>query len=441
MKSPALIMLVHQARSHVYCGQVTQYCQSRGIKMLVISSNPLSEANLAKVQSYAEKTWVIDDDDLTAQNVQTAVDEAKAQYHVIASLATYEGYRVLMASINNSLSVQDANPDSLANCMDKYTCRKALYNAGLSSVDCHVITRENLPEIKSQTQEYFVKPRRGIGSFACFKLKDELKFETIEALQNEMQTDLRFKNIFNNQYDFLAEEFIQGEEYSFEVIVFDAQCTVVGTHAKYVSDLFGTTLETGNTLPAPNLSDDEQLSGEQFVANCLKTLLLDQGAYHIETRYDRASQTWNIIEINARMGGALINQSVEVFTGQYSFLELWVMSLIADTPEQRSAFQQTLSALQESLRRKEQTITKAAVFISQYGEPGRTISRLSTEGLHHQPDICEIAVEEGATLPESTRGIFILNALWEVDVNNINNALDSLYTMLEEELILEYKDA
>ena len=439
MKPLAFIMLVHQARSHVYCGLVKQYCDRQDIKLLVISSDPISDEHKQKVQKHADRSWFIPVEDLTRDNLASALTEARAEFDILGVLATYEGYRVAMAQINAELGVFDAKPEKLAACMDKYTCRKTLYQEGLSSVDCHILSDQNLAQLKAGPGQYFVKPRRGIGSFACFKLKDDLRFDVIEAYQQEMQTDLRFKNLFAGQLDFLAEEFIDGDEYSFEVIVFDGKSTVVGTHAKYISDLFGTTLETGTTLPAQDLSDAEQKTGEEFVDKCLQALNLEQGAYHIETRYDRKNQVWNIIEINARMGGALINQSVEVFTGQYAFLELWVLSLINRSVPQREAFQQVLNTLRESTRRRENSIEDAAIFISQYGEPGRTIKRLSAEMLLPQPYIYEPAVSEGSVLPNSTRGIFLFNALWKVDSSRINQELHELHNLVENDLILEYE--
>jgi hypothetical protein len=439
MKPLGFLVLAHQARSHVYCGLIKQYCSKHNIQLLVISSSPISDEHIRKIKGHADKVWVINEDDLTTHNTKIAVDEAIEEYHVLGTLATYEGYRLLMAKINADMGVKDANPDALATCMDKFACRKILFSAGLSTVDSHIITADNLGTLKNADKDYFVKPRRGIGSFACFKLRDDLDISVIKDFQQQMETDLRFKNIFDGQFDFIAEQFIYGEEYSFEVIVFEGENYNIGTHAKYVSEMFGTTLETGNTLPAPKLSNSEQLEGELYVGHCLEKLGLNQGAYHIETRYDRETNTWNIIEINARMGGALINQSVEVFTDEYSFLELWFLCLITKSYGDCGLLTNTLAALKESTRRHNKTITQAAVFISKYGEPGRTITRLSIENLRRQPDICEMAVTEGTTLPKSVRGIFILNALWKVDVNSINDELDSLYSILESDLVLDYQ--
>ncbi|MFP3561065.1 carboxylate--amine ligase, partial [Paraburkholderia sp. SIMBA_049] len=88
---------------------------------------------------------------------------------------------------------------------------------------------------------------------------------------------------------------------SFEVIAADARSYVIGVHAKYLDDATGTTLEMGNSLPAPALSDAQQREGEQFIEQCLAALRLSDGCYHIETRFDGRAGRWDIIEINARM--------------------------------------------------------------------------------------------------------------------------------------------
>jgi hypothetical protein len=81
------------------------------------------------------------------------------------------------------------------------------------------------------------------------------------------------------------------------------------------------------------------------------------------------------------------------------------------------------------------------VFFSRYGERNRTLEKLSIEQLAPQPDIAETPVREGTRLPDSERGIFILNALWKVRISDIAGQLQALSTMLDEKLVVRYSDA
>lgn len=439
MKNQVFVLLIHQARSHVYADLMKRYLSEVGIKPVVISSSPLTEAHAEKISLISDDVFIQDAEDLTQDGISAYIEQLKQQYEIRGCLATYEGYRLLMSWVNAECGVVDAKDDEIKRCFDKLQLRQILVEHNLSTAQAHLVTAELLSELEGQNHQLFIKPRRGIGSFSCFKYEPGLQYSQIEQLQAGMKKDIRFKNIFSGTYDFICESYIEGDEYSFEVIVLDSTVYVVGTHAKFLETMFGTTLETANSLPAAQLSDEQQHSGEAYVTACLQALQIKQGAYHVETRFDGSTGQWNIIEVNPRMGGALINQSVGVFAEKFDFLQMWVLSLVFSDGEKRTQFKQTLAQLRESKRRADNSITTASVFISKYGEPGKTLAKLSVDKLRRVPDICEISATVGTKLPESNRGIFLLNALWKVDAKDLANELPFLNQVLDEDLIIEYE--
>ncbi|GEM76243.1 ATP-grasp domain-containing protein [Vibrio sagamiensis] len=439
MKTQAFILLIHQARSHVYANLIKGYLSKIDIKPIIITSMPLTQEHANKLAQVSEEIFIQDTDDLTQQGIDDFVSQIKQKYDVKGCLATYEGYRLLMAWINQICDVVDTKEDDIKRCFDKLQLRQILVENNLSSAEAHLVTEERLSELENQDGKFFIKPRRGIGSFSCFKYEKGMPYSQIERLQDDMKKDLRFKNIFCGTYDFICESYIEGDEYSFEVFVLDSNVYVVGTHAKFLETMFGTTLEVANSLPAAQLSDKLQKEGEDFVRACLSALQIEQGAYHIETRFDTHTAQWNIIEINPRMGGALINQSVGVFTEQYDFIHMWILSLIYSHGEKRAELKDVLSQLRESKRRADNKINSASVFISKYGEPGKTLAKLSVEQLRRTPNICEISATVGTKLPASNRGIFLLNALWKVEAKDLATELPFLNQVLEEDLIVEYE--
>lgn len=441
MARPALLLFAHQARS--YAAMIKDYVRPLDVALLVLSSKPRDPRDLDDLRALGvDRLWHVDDEYLAEPHVGPVLEEARAEgFEVLAALATFEGYRVLMAQTNQRLPTIDAAPDAVRHCMDKFQCRATLAAHGLTRARATVLDAESLAELSQSARRLFVKPRRGAGSFACFRFDRSLTIERLQALQAQMREDKAFRAIFAGQFDFIAEDYLPGDEYSLEVIAAGGRAYVVGVHAKYLDDSTGTTLEMGNSLPAPRLSDAQQRAGERYVEQCLAALGLSEGCYHIEARHDPSDGHWDVIEINARMGGALINQSVGVFTDGLSMLELWVRTLCSVTLEAREALRARLADLRESARREARSIRHGSVFFSRYGERNRRLEKLSIAELQPKPDVVDTPVREGMQLPDSERGIFILNALWKVPVDEIPHQLDALSKMLDEKLIVRYSDA
>ncbi|AET93988.1 hypothetical protein BYI23_D004780 (plasmid) [Burkholderia sp. YI23] len=441
MTKPALLLFAHQARS--YAAMIKEYVERLDVALVILSSKPRDVRDLEQLNALnPARLWHVDDEHLDESHVSMVLTEARDEgFTIIASLATFEGYRVLMALTNQRLGAVDVDPAAVRRCMDKYLCRQSLVERGLSRSVATVLDEESLSVLRASGRKLFVKPRRGAGSFACFRLDDTLTPERLQALKQQMRDDQAFRAIFAGQFDFIAEDYLHGDEYSLEVLAMGGASYVIGVHAKYLDDSSGTTLETSNSLPAPRLSDAQQAAGERFVDECLAALQLRDGCYHIEARHDPRDEHWDIIEINARMGGALINQSIGIFTGGLSMLELWVRMLCATTDAARRALRDELDMLRESTRRRDKSMQQGTVFFSRYGERNRTLATLSTHELAPQPDIIESPVREGTRLPDSERGIFILNALWKVPIDEIATQLNALAAMLDQKLVVRYSDA
>ncbi len=436
MKQKALLVMAHQGRTFIE--PMAAALKDLNVACLVVSSTPRSAEDLAFLEKHSEHVWVGETDNIRREDVDMALAKAAPDYEVLATLATNESYRIMMATVNQQLPGLDVSPAALSLTMDKHRCRNALLKSELSQAHCYEVNGQTLAQIKASGDDYFIKPNRGAGSFACFRLTDDLTMDRIEALQQQMKSDKLFAAIFNGEYGFTAERFISGEEFSFEAFVVDNQSYVVGTHAKYLEESMGTTLEMTTTLPAVNLTDEEQLGGEQYIAKVLNALGLDQGTYHIEARFDRANNHWDIIEVNTRMGGSFINDSVEIFTEGYSVMKLWINSLCCTDAQSKDNLVTLLSGLRESRRRANNSVKNGTVFLCRYGEPGRTLEGIHFDGIDPAPLIFNTPMANGSKLPYSERGIFILNVLWKVGVDTIASDLVTLPELLDEYLVVDY---
>lgn len=60
----------------------------------------------------------------------------------------------------------------------------------------------------------------------------------IEEWQSEIAADVTFRSIFSANRGFMAEDYIAGQEYSFEIIAVDGHSFVVAIHEKVESAKF-----------------------------------------------------------------------------------------------------------------------------------------------------------------------------------------------------------
>ncbi len=132
-----------------------------------------------------------------------------------------------------------------------------------------------------------------------------------------------YASAFNDGLQFMAEDYIAGQEFSFETLLVDGQAHVVAVHEKYeVTETADTVLEDSCTTPPASLDQAQIAAGLHWLKNVLGCMDLKWGCYHVEARF--TGQHWDLIEINPRVGGSLISHSVEAVTAGHSMLSLWL---------------------------------------------------------------------------------------------------------------------
>jgi hypothetical protein len=243
--------------------------------------------------------------------------------------------------------------------------------------------------------------------------------------------------IFMDQYDFLVEEYIEGPEFSFETIVFGDAHHICAQEKARLERLDRTTLEAMSISPPISVPCEIVLAGAAFVSRCLAAVGVTAGAFHIEAKYWTKKKRWEIVEINPRMGGSLINASVQSITGT-SILELWIDTLLArgDEKENLSKRLREVSQL-PSLR--DGTASKATVFLSKYGSKGRTIESIRFAPENRKPDILKVHVEPGTKLDDSDRALCLMDALWRVDYADLPGEVARLDQHANENFHVEYR--
>ena len=436
----AILLLLHQGKS--YTEEIAAATAGLGLSLVAVSSRPEKPGVLEATRRHLADCVVTEEPELCSGDVEKAVSELAGRgYRVEAAIATFEGYRLLMAELNERLGAHDSAEAALRLCLDKYELRRHLLAEGLSEVRLHRLAPGVTADLDRSTR-WFVKPVRGASSFATFVLDDADDLADLPALQEQMRADRRMKAIFMDRYDFLVEEYVEGPEFSFETVVLDGRVHHLCVHEKArVERLERTTLEGMSVSPSTSLDHEIVLEGADHVTRCLDALAehgLTAGVFHIEVKYWESRQRWEIIEINPRMGGSLINASVQTVTGQ-SLLDLWTESLLLPAGE-RDAFHDRLTrASQVEALRTGAPITRASVFLSKYGEKGRTVDAISFEPPTRPPRILRVHVAEGTELDASDRGICLMDALWDVAADDLDAEIAFLDRHATEHFHVRYR--
>ncbi|MEV8037673.1 ATP-grasp domain-containing protein [Streptomyces sp. NPDC086182] len=415
----AILLLMHQGKS--YTEEVAAAAAGLGLALVAVSSRPERPEVLEATRRHLADCVVTEEPELHPGDVDKAVRElADRGYRVEAALATFEGYRLLMAELNERLGARDSAAPALRLCLDKYELRRHLFAEGLSEVRVHRLTPGTTPELDPRAR-WFVKPVRGAASFAAFILQSVDDLADLPAIQEQMRADRQMRAIFMDRYDFLAEEYVEGPEFSFETFVLDGRVHHLCVHEKArVERLERTTLEGMSVSPPASLGPELVLEGADFVTRCLAALAghgLSTGAFHIEVKYWESKKRWEIIEINPRMGGSLIDASVRTVTG-LSFFDLWPEGLLLADGE-RDAFHDRLTRASQLEALRTGAPTRATVFLSKYGEKGRTVDAIRFDPPTRAPRILRVHVAQGTELEVSDRAICLMDALWDVAADDL----------------------
>ncbi|NJQ06287.1 ATP-grasp domain-containing protein [Streptomyces lonarensis] len=435
----AVLLLMHQGKS--YTEEIAASAAALGAELVALSSRPATPQVLTAARRYLADHVVTEEPELRSADLDKAVRElAERGYRIEAALATFEGYRLLMAELNARLGARDSTEAALRLCLDKYELRRHLVAEGLSDVRLHRLAPGVTPELDPAV-DWFVKPVRGASSFAAFRLRDPADLADLPAIQQQMRTDQRMKAIFMDRYDFLVEEYVEGPEFSFETVVLDGRVHHLCVHEKArVERLERTTLEGMSVTPPACLGREELLAGAAYVDRCLAALAahgLTSGVLHIEVKYWEARRRWEIIEINPRMGGSLVNASVETVSG-LSLLDLWAESLLPDDGG-GEAFHDRLARASQVEAVRAGRPTRATVFLSKYGEKGRTVDAIGFAPPSRPPRVLRVHVADGTELDASDRGICLMDALWDVAPDDLDAEIAFLDRHATEHFHVRYR--
>lgn len=437
---PILLVLAHNGRSYIQ--KIVPVARGLGMQTLLVSSTPPEQDSSDHYGVITPETlvYVPLDQEITYKSVEKIINHLwQLGCEIRGVISSYEGYRYAMAVGNAMIGAPDCSPYAVARSMDKLLVRQILADKSLTRCRAEPFHPADIGK-RIGDKNYFAKPRRGAGSYGCMRVATEQDIQRIASIQSGMEFDSEYAHIFGGNYEYMIETFVPGSEYSFEVTKIDGSAIILAIHAKYHDESNGIALEVANSYPAVALKKDEAHTGITYVTSCLDALGLNEGAFHVEARYDRQTKSWDIIEINVRIGGALIDESVEIATSGYSHLRSWIEAIVTRDYTDRKKLLRELEVHSEAYRRDKGGPETGTIFFSRYGPPGAAIKQIELKPGSRPPDIARLAAVAGTRFAPTERSHFLGNFLWLAEPENISRDLEILGKNLDHNLFVTYEN-
>ncbi|WDE11843.1 ATP-grasp domain-containing protein [Thalassomonas haliotis] len=432
----AMLIIVHQGFSFVE--EIAALLNEQEITPCIISSCPQVNERLDIMAGIGDHLCVSNELALKYDDVSRFVDELLADpgLNLLASIATYEGYRLFMAKTNERLVAVDSNAEAISSTLDKYQFRTKLFKAGLSKANSYLLDEETFELCKQSEQKRFIKPRRGAASFSSFPLGDDITWAFIQEQVQQIKSDATFSSSFMDNFDFIAEDMISGQEFSYEVVQLDGEVFIVAIHEKVgLQSTKYSVLETA--LLSPPICDIDQhwQRAKDYISQALKCLNVTNGVFHIEARYNPETDVLDFIEINPRMGGSLINLSVEILTKKHSMLTLWVKLLSAISDPQKTALKTELLEIES-----QSELSGLSSYLQIYfADSGKKINRIHQKECDIPPYKFCTHVTDGMLTPDSNREIFAAEGIWSLPRIENSMQLNEITAICEPVFTLEYE--
>lgn len=193
------------------------------------------------------------------------------------------------------------NPRETAKvCRNKYLMRERFKSYGILNPKYSKVTsKEQLVEfVRCTDKPVILKPTDNGGSVGVIKIHNLTETEDFweESVSKSFTHEL------------IVEEFIDGLEFSVEVIVKDNDIKIITITDKETTDESHYFVEMGHTIPSIK---SKAFSGDvvELAKNGLKALGIRNGAAHVEIKFN--GEELYIIEIAARVAGDLIPELIK----------------------------------------------------------------------------------------------------------------------------------
>ena len=215
---------------------------------------------------------------------------------------------ITVSKVAAGLGLPGNTPECIEISTNKYAMRSAFLKAGIPTPAFYKVDQVQ-DELYKMKLPVIVKPTDRSGSRAITKITD---FKDLEgAIQDAVEQSFEKKAI--------VEEYIEGNEYSYETISYRGKHTNLAVTKKYTTGA-PHFIETGHCEPS-DLSKETLEKVHKTMYAALDALKITDGASHGEFKVTPEGDI-RIIEIGSRMGGDCIGSDLVPLSTGYDFMEM-----------------------------------------------------------------------------------------------------------------------
>nr|WP_281261216.1 ATP-grasp domain-containing protein [Desmospora activa] len=237
-----------------------------------------------------------------------AIEKRLNPQEISGITTTSDFYLETVAALAQRWGFPGNTPETVRICRNKAETRRVLQQADVPQPKYMIIQSGNWPEVLPVDFPCIVKPADDSGSNGVFMCRNQDEVKNQAARLLEITHNIRGQPTVQTV---LIEEYIEGQEYSVEMLTYKGESVCIGiTEKKTVGIPYF--IESRHMFPAPlNKAKKEEL--EKVVRTALKAVGFDNGPSHTEVKWTKNG--CQVIEMNARLAGGMIPQAIQLATG------------------------------------------------------------------------------------------------------------------------------
>ena len=266
---------------------ISQVPTIRAARNLGITSIILDGSSTAVFKNEADKFIVCD-----IKNHEAVLEIAKKE-KINGIVCPGTDFPYTAAYVAEKLGIPGISPAVALMCQNKYEQRQVLKNAGFFVPNCILFKTKNLSKVDTLNSPIVIKP------------VDSMAARGARVIHNYTELDKAYKEAvsFSRTRQVIAEEFIEGMEFSIDALVFNNEVFVVGFADRHFM-LYPYFIENGHTVPSILNWETKHYICETF-KNAVKSLGITMGAAKGDVKL--TSKGIMIGEIAARISGGFLS--------------------------------------------------------------------------------------------------------------------------------------
>ncbi|WP_157729622.1 ATP-grasp domain-containing protein [Tumebacillus algifaecis] len=239
-----------------------------------------------------------------------------------------------VATLAEERGLPSQNAEALYLCGNKYLMRDSFRADGLNTIDFGLAVDEAslLTHASRIGYPVLMKPINGVASHLILKSNNEAELLGNFRLAMEKLPGSAFQDFYQGVHAFpnrqgelmhfdpmrcmLLEQYIPGREVSIEMLITEDRCIPLLVHDKVdISEDARCVYENLAIVPPVRFTQEECNALEACAVQAVQAVGLKNTVAHVELRYGENGLGPQVLEINPRMGGAYIMESLKTMVG------------------------------------------------------------------------------------------------------------------------------